>query len=131
MNIFKEQIVINNNTINIRLAGDGTSIGSNMTVLNFSFGFLDVIDNKVQTNPNSVTGNFTIGLFRVKSECYNELKVSLKELVESLSELKTISIDGLLYNIDYWLSGDLKFLALVLGRFVRIVLYIYICVLLT
>ncbi len=122
MNIFKEQIVINNNTINIRLAGDGTSIGSNMTVLNFSFGFLDVIDNKVQTNPNSVTGNFTIGLFRVKSECYDELKVSLKELVASLSELKTISIDGSLCNIEYWLSGDLKFLGLVLGM-----LYIYDC----
>ena len=86
-----------------------------MTVLNFSFGFLDVIDNQIQTNPNAVTGNFTLGLFKVKSECYDELKISLDELVESLSQLETVTINGIEYNIEYWLGGDLKFLALVLG----------------
>ena len=75
-----------------------------MTVLNFSFGFLDIINNKIETNPNAVTGNFTLGLFKVKSECYDELKISLTELNEALSLLQTITLDG-----------DLKFLALVLG----------------
>ena len=86
-----------------------------MTVLNFSFGFLDIINNKIETNPNAVTGNFTLGLFKVKSECYDELKISLTELNEALSLLQTITLDGKEYKIEYWLGGDLKFLALVLG----------------
>lgn len=64
-------------TINIRLAGDGTEIGDNITVLNMSFGFLDPV--KLNTNPNAVTGNFFLGVFNLKSECYNELKTALKE----------------------------------------------------
>jgi len=61
---------VQNNIINIRLAGDSTNIGNNLTVLNFSFGFLNDIEHSVAKNPNSVTGNFALGVFKIKSECY-------------------------------------------------------------
>ena len=65
LKIFKDIIKIENNTINIRLAGDSTNIGKNLSVLNFSFGFLDEISRTKsdETNPNTVTGNFSLGVF--------------------------------------------------------------------
>ena len=120
MEIFKDQLVINEGTINIRLAGDGTYVGNNISVLNFSFGFLDSIENSIDTNPNTVNGNFSLGVFRLKSECYDELKIALKELVILLSEIDTIMSDGFLFKVKFWLGGDLKFLASVLGKIIKI-----------
>jgi len=89
-NLFKNQITIQNNTIHIRLAGDSTNIGKNISVLNFSFGFLDKIkfeNNEQQsltTNPNAVTGNFSLGVFLIKSESYDEIKESLAEILDHM-----------------------------------------------
>lgn len=113
MRIFKDEISIREHIINIRLAGDGTNIGKNTTILNFSFGFLNEIKNRTETNPNTVTGNFTLGVFKVKSESYEEIKVALKELLLQLEQIKKISIGDIQYEVKFWLGGDLKFLALV------------------
>jgi len=45
------------------------------------------------------------------------LKTALKELLDELKTLKTIEVDGTEYTIEFWLGGDLKFLALVLGKY--------------
>ncbi len=118
MKIFKDIIKIENNTINIRLAGDSTNIGKNLSVLNFSFGFLDEISRTKsdETNPNTVTGNFSLGVFKVKSECYEDLRKALTDLIQLLSVIDATELDGELYNIVFWLGGDLKFLALALGN---------------
>jgi len=58
VNQFKNQITIQNNTLHIRLAGDSTNIGKNISVLNFSFGFLDKIkfenSEQLTTDSNAV-----------------------------------------------------------------------------
>jgi hypothetical protein len=113
---YKESLRFRNNHVNIRLAGDGTEVGSNFSVLNFTFGFIDQIKTTPQLNPNSVTGNFALGTFYIKKEDHNELKTALQELLDELKVLKTIEIDGIEYTIEFWLGGDLKFLALVLGK---------------
>ena len=69
---------IMDNTIHIRLAGDGTNIGINYTVGNFSYSFLN---KHGEMNAKSVTGIFLLGVFKIKSECYSSLKEALKELV--------------------------------------------------
>jgi hypothetical protein len=114
---FRESLRFRNNHVNIRLAGDGTEVGSNFSVLNFTFGFIDQIKTAPQLNPNSVTGNFALGTFYIKKEDHNELKTALKELLDELKTLKTIEVDGTEYTIEFWLGGDLKFLALVLGKY--------------
>ena len=113
---YKDNISIRNNNINIRLAGDGNQVGSNCSVLNFTFGFLDEKKSSPQLNPNCVTGNFSLGTFLIQKENYNDLKIALKEIIDELKLLKTIEIDGREYTIEFWLGGDLKFLALVLGK---------------
>ncbi len=115
-NLFKDSINVQQGKIHIRLAGDGTIIAKNYSMLNFSFGFLNEIDNEVQTNPNSVTGNFTLGAFVLKQENYEELNIALAELIQLLAALKTITVNGFNYDVEFWLGGDLKFLSIVLGR---------------
>jgi len=114
---FKDDMRIRNSHINIRLAGDGTEVGSNLSVLNFTFGFLDKMKSTAQLNPNCASGNFSLGTFLIKKEDYYELKIALKEIINELKLLKTIEIDGIEYTIESWLGGDLRFLALVLGRY--------------
>ncbi len=121
---FKDDIRIRNNLVNIRLAGDGTQVGSNLSVLNFTFGFLDKMKRQdsdedeltSKLNPNNVTGNFSLGTFIIKREDYNELKIALTEVLDELKLLKKIVVDGIEYKIEFWLGGDLKFLALILGK---------------
>ena len=114
LKIFKDKMNIKNKTINIRLAGDGTTIGANLYLLNFSFGFLDSVTGK-NTNPNSASGNFSLGKFFIDSENYENLDKALSELSLSLSNFNSIEIDGETYKIEYFLGGDMKFLLLVLG----------------
>ncbi len=114
--IHKDKIKLQNNTMHIRLAGDGVNICKNFQVLNFTFAFLDVIiENENILDANSAQGNYILGKFHIKSECYNELKEALKELSEKLFALKELNIDGVMYKIEWWLGGDLKFLLLVFG----------------
>ncbi len=113
---FIDDMIIRDSQINIRLAGDGTEVGSNLSVLNFTFGFLDKMKSTSKLNPNTVTGNFSLGTFLIKKEDYDELKIALQEIIEEMKLLKTIEINGKKYAIEFWLGGDLKFLALVLGK---------------
>lgn len=48
-------------------------------------------------------------------EDYDEIKISMKELCESFKALKKLKSENKTYDIEYYLGGDLKFLALVLG----------------
>lgn len=111
--LHKDKFEIRDNTIHIRLAGDGTNIGNNYTVENFSFSFLN---KHGEMNARSVTGIFLLGVFKIKSECYSSLREALRELVELLKNTNEINIDGVTYKIEYWLGGDMKFLLLVLGN---------------
>jgi len=115
LNIFKEIIRIENNTINISLAGDSTNIAKNISVINFSFGFLDEIrrNKPEETNPNMATGNFSL---IIKSKFYEDLRKALTELIDLLSAIEATEIDGKIYDIVFWLGRDLKFLALALGK---------------
>jgi len=59
-----------------------TNVCRNFTVLNFTFGFLDqytgCLDDATM-DPNTALGNFILGKFHIKKECYHDLKISLKE----------------------------------------------------
>ncbi len=98
---YKDNISIRNSNINIRFSGDGTQVGSNLRVLNFTFGFLDEIKSSPQLNPNCVTGNFSLGTFLIQKEDYNDMKIALKEIIDELKLLKTIEIDGREYTIEF------------------------------
>ncbi len=100
--LFKKDMRTRNNHINIRLAGDGTQVGSNLSCLNFTFGFLNDVKHKSSTNPNTVTGNFALGTFWIKTEDYNDIKIALKEIFDELKGMKTIDVDGIEYSLEFY-----------------------------
>ena len=69
-----------------------------------------------ETNPNTIIGNFALGVFQIKSECYESLRKALKELIDLLSLIEETELDGAKYKTLIWLWVDLKFLALALGN---------------
>ncbi len=109
--ILRNKIEIENNTLNIRLAGDGTIVARPKQLFNFTFGFVD----SSGINPNSEAGNFLLGLFEIESENYKELKECLSELVVEISHLKEIEVENKKIKLNFFLAGDMKFLLLALG----------------
>jgi hypothetical protein len=51
-----------------------------------------------------------LGIFNVKEE-YQSLKIAFKELISDLEKIKTVAIDGIIFEIEWSLGGDLKWLA--------------------
>ena len=55
------------------------------------------------------------GVFHLNSECYEEIKIALKETLQSIEELKALEINEVKYQIEPIIAGDLKFLSIIYG----------------
>ena len=95
--------------VRIKLTGDSGNVGRYLKLLNFTFAAIDFHGSQ------SFTGNYTLGIFEMKEESYDELKVGLKEILLSLENVNSIEINGKMYKIEFYLGGDLKFLANMMG----------------
>ena len=96
-------------TINIKLSGDGTNIGKRLTVVNFTFTILNEKELAMGEK-----GNYVLALIKT-TETYDNIRESLADLRMEMSNLKEISVNNCTYQIEYFLGGDWKFLALVCG----------------
>jgi hypothetical protein len=107
-----EKLEIRNNIIRVKLCGDGTNCGRRHKLLNFCFTLPD----QGMISKTSI-GNYTLGIFRIKKEDYKTLKEALSECSSSLKKLslKQIEIRGQLYQIKFLISGDMKFLHIIMG----------------
>jgi hypothetical protein len=96
--------------IHIKFAADGTNIGRNKKLLNLTFTMLN-------EGPKSLTasGNYTLGIFELEDENYDNLIVCFKELVEELANLKEIKIGSHTLSLILYYAGDWKMLAHSLG----------------
>ena len=101
---FKDEIM------HIRLAADGTNIGRSLKFLNFTFTLINE-----GTASNNASGNYTLGIFEIETENYENLIVCFEELVDELAKLKTIKIGSHDVNLVFYYSGDWKMLAQSLG----------------
>lgn len=84
--------------IKIKLSGDGTTIARHLKVVNFTFTVLNE-----GTVARSATGNHTLAILQVPED--------YDHLAEALSDIAKEAI-SLSYPIEYFLGGDMKFLAL-------------------
>ncbi len=55
-----------------------------------------------------------LGIFKLK-ESYKTLKIALQEIINDLEQIKTVTIDGVTFKIEWTLGGDLKWLATIRG----------------
>ena len=95
--------------IQVKLTGDGTNIGRSVHVVNIAFTLLND-----QSSVSSPHGNHSLAIFKI-AEDYNSLKLALDDILKEASELKTVQFNGNTHTIEYFLGGDMKFLALVCG----------------
>ena len=100
--------------IQVKLTGDGTNIGRSVHVVNIAFTLLND-----QSSVSSPHGNHSLAIFKI-AEDYNSLKLALDDILKEASELKTVQFNGNTHTIEYFLGGDMKFLALVCGKMLDI-----------
>ena len=96
-------------TIRIKLTGDGTLIARGLNIIVFAFSVLHK-----DLNPTSVKGNHPIAILK-SAENYQTLSEGLHDIIQEAKDLNTIEIDGKCFNIELFLGGDYKFLAMVCG----------------
>ena len=95
--------------VQIKLTGDGTNIGRSVHVVNIAYTILNDL-----TSVSSPHGNHSLAILKVP-ENYDSLEKSLADILKEAEELQSIEVNGHTHNIEYFLGGDMKFLALVCG----------------
>ena len=95
--------------VGIKLTGDGTQIARGLNVVTFAF---TVLENDL--NPTSVYGSHPVAIIKT-TETYENLSASLKGIIDEATALNEIHIDGVTFEIELFLGGDWKFLAMVCG----------------
>ncbi|KAJ8049453.1 Proline-rich transmembrane protein 1 [Holothuria leucospilota] len=103
-----KQDIINDHKVKIKISGDGTRIGKRIHVLNFVFSIIG------QQGCSGEKGSYLVGIIKVP-EKYESLKEGLKDIIEEVNNLKEITVDDNIFQVEFYLGGDLKFLNLVMG----------------
>ena len=96
-------------TIKVKLSGDGTNIGKRLKLENVTYTILNEKDAAMNEK-----GNYVLAIIKT-TENYDNLKESLADLNNEMSNLKEITVNSHKYSIEYFLGGDWKFLACVCG----------------
>ena len=95
--------------VRVKLSGDGTNVARSMHIINFTFTVLEEMNHR-----NSPAGNHTLAILKT-SEKYECLAAGLADICREIESCSIIEFNGKLVEIEYYLTGDWKFLALVTG----------------
>ena len=89
---------ISKQQVRVKLTGDGTSIGKHLHVVNFGFMLLD---------EHTVLQEITALQFVFKETGnYDSLKTAVQDIVAEIESLKIIRVNGIDFEITYYLGGD-------------------------
>ena len=86
--------------VRIKISGDGTSLGKRLHVVNVTFTLLD--EGQLA---QSERGNHLLAVLKVPE--HDDIALGLSDLLEEMSNLKYIEVDGCRFEIEYFLGGDL------------------------
>ena len=98
--------------IKIKLSADGTQVGRNITLINFTFQIIGLV-NKKNRSVNYVK---TLGIAQCHED-YQQLESIYSYLMKCVAELTQISHNDKIYPIKYYYTADWKLLSIVLGLF--------------
>ena len=96
--------------MHIRFSADGAQIIKNKLILNLTFTVL----NEGKT-AETAKGNYTCRLFDITKEDYQTMCTCLEQIKDQINELTELDIDGIKYQIEKYIGGDLKILAIIYG----------------
>lgn len=96
--------------IHVKLSADGTNIGRNLKLLNFTFTILNE-----GAKAKQAAGNYTLGIYEIENESHATLTECFKEIVEELQRVNEIEVNGRKVKVVLYYGADWKMLAIVLG----------------
>ena len=91
----------------MKASGDGTRIGKHLQLLNVTFSIIN--EGNVAM---SEEGNYVIAVFKTKDD-YVRIRDSLSDFRDEIRNLSSITCGDKIFQIEYFLGGDWKFLATV------------------
>ena len=97
--------------VQVKVTGDGTIVSRSMHVLVIAFTLVNV---KSKECPNSPRGNHVVALINT-TEDYNNLQEAVRDIEEEIKNTTSITVNDLTFEIEYFLGGDWKFLAISAG----------------
>ena len=100
----KSDLLPSSNRLRIRLSGDGTYIAKNLHVINFTFTLIEET-----RGTSTATENHSLAILNIP-EKYECLKIGLSDIISEAKGLMSIEFNSTIYDIEYFLSGDWKFL---------------------
>ena len=95
--------------IKIKLSLDGTIMSRTVHIINFVFG---ILNEKIKSI--TAKGNYTLGIFHIKSENYSSIYNWLTCILNEIKTLQTFSL-GVEIPVKYYFCSDWKAMAIVLG----------------
>ena len=96
-------------TFRIKITVDGTQIARGLNIVNVTFTILEE-----KHKACSVFGNYSLAILKI-AEDYEELRSGLQNICEEAADLQIVTIQGKIYNIQFFLGGDWKYLATICG----------------
>ncbi|CAF1112170.1 unnamed protein product [Brachionus calyciflorus] len=97
--------------LRVKISLDGTNVGRNLKLINFTFTILNESD-KAKT----ASGNYTLGIANL-NEDYDELKEPMLYLSSEIESLKELTFSYKVFQIEYFFCSDWKTSAVVLGLY--------------
>lgn len=97
-------------TLHIKLGADGTNIGRNLKLLNFTFTIINE-----GAKAKTANGNYTIGIFEIENENYEAITKCFKELIDEFRHIEHITLNEKRINLVFYYAADWKMLAQSLG----------------
>ena len=67
-----------------------------------------------EPNPNAPKGNHTIALLNTTEE-YDNLVEALDDIVTEIYNLKSLTVNSVLYDLEFFFAADMKFAAIIMG----------------
>ena len=107
--LIKSRQIVDGETINIKISGDGTNVGKRLQLLNVTFSIIN--EGSIAA---SEKGNYVLLIAKTKDD-YKGIKNCMRDLHLEMKNLNSVTVDGLLFPVTLFLGGDWKFLATVCG----------------
>ena len=95
--------------IKVKITGDGTSVSRSMHLVVIAFTLVED-----EPNPNAPRGNHTIALINTTEE-YNNLVEALDDITTEINNLKSLTVNNVLYDLEFYFAADMKFEAICIG----------------
>ena len=95
--------------LRVKLSGDGTNVGKNLHAINIT---LTILEEGAQAM--AAEGNHLVAVIKVPED-YDHLFVVLGDIRREVENLTQVSVGEKLFQIEWFLGGDWKFLACVCG----------------